>query len=81
MTSKSQRRFAIALAIVQVAFAALYGVLLRYGESADPLRYANGSGAGEETWKTLSEQYPCEDYMCIHCIGRGRSIVNVCFSS
>jgi ammonium transporter Rh len=52
----SQRRFAAVLAIVQLLLSILYGILVRYGDSADPIKYE----ASKDDWHTIEGQYPSQ---------------------
>ena len=53
---RSQNRFAISLAVIQLLLAVFYGVFVRYGGSADAINFNNN----KEAWQAIAITYPCE---------------------
>ena len=54
---RSQGRFAIALGLIQLMLAVFYGVFVRYGGSADPIKFRDNKDA----WQEMAITYPCEE--------------------
>ena len=54
---RSQHRFAISLAAIQLLLSIFYGVFVRYGGSADPIKFSDNKDA----WQEMAITYPCEE--------------------
>ena len=61
---RSQHRFAISLAAIQIGLAVFYGVFVRYGGSADAVNFKDHKDA----WQEMAITYPCEGIRYIICL-------------